>query len=90
MHRLFLIPEIVCLLCAELGNVGAKRSLAAFAQTCSAFSEPALDALWYELHDVLPLVQCMPRDLWELQSIRLSQTLVHLVFSVSCAVADDI
>jgi hypothetical protein len=72
--------------------VGAKRSLAAFAQTCLAFSEPALHALWYELYDLLPLVQCMPRDLWKLESSGHWQgkKLVHLFSSISCAVADAI
>jgi hypothetical protein len=79
MHRCLLIPEIVYLLCLELGNVSAEASLAAFAQTCLVFSEPALDALWYELYDLQPLVKCMPRDLWEVEYIGQSQEekLVH-------------
>jgi hypothetical protein len=81
MHRCLLIPEIVSLFCTELGNVGAKRSLAAFAQTRLAFSEPALDALWYELHSLIPLVQCMPCDLWKLDQ----EKLVNLFSSISCA-----
>jgi hypothetical protein len=70
--------------------MGAKRSLAAFAQTCLVFSEPALDALWYELHGLLPLVRCMPCDLWKLESHSPRKALVHLLFSISCAVADAI
>jgi hypothetical protein len=64
MHRCLLISEIIHLICAELGGVCAKKSLAGLAQTCLAFREPALDALWYELHGLLPLVRCMPQDLW--------------------------
>jgi hypothetical protein len=67
MHRCF-IPDITLLICSELRNVKAQKSLAALAQTCWALSEPSLDALWYELHNLLPLVKCMPPDLWELKS----------------------
>ena len=87
MHRCLLIPELVCLLCDELGAMAANSSLAKLAQTCLAFSEPALNALWYELDDLLPLIQCMPCDLW---SIGEGEIVVHLISSISCAVADDI
>jgi hypothetical protein len=64
MHHCLLIHELACHICSEIRNMGAQKSLAALAQTCLSLSEPALDALWYELHDIVPLVQCMPRDLW--------------------------
>jgi hypothetical protein len=67
MHRCLYIPEISLLLCAELGGMRAKKSLAALARTCVALCEPALDVLWYELSDLLPLVKCMPSDLWRLE-----------------------
>jgi hypothetical protein len=59
-----LIPEIAQLFCEKLGALGAAGSLAALSQTCSALHEPALDALWHELHDIKPLVGCMPHGLW--------------------------
>jgi hypothetical protein len=87
MHCCLLIPEIVGFLCAELGCQDAKRSLAVFARTCLAISEPALDILRYELHDLLPLVQCMPCDLWKLES---GMELVLSFSSIYCTVADAI
>jgi hypothetical protein len=77
MHRCILIPEIVHLICAELGNVCARKSLAGLAQTCLWFREPALDALWYQLHDLSPLFKCMPPDLWEEIGVR--RRLVRLI-----------
>jgi hypothetical protein len=82
MHRCLLIPEIVCLVCLELRNEHPDASLAAFAQTCLVFSEPALNALWYELYDLQPLVKCMPRDLWEVEYIGQSQTEKLVLYSL--------
>ena len=38
----------------------------ALAQTCRSFLEPALNAVWFNLYDILRLLQVMPRDLWRL------------------------
>ncbi|KAF8547266.1 hypothetical protein OG21DRAFT_1425191, partial [Imleria badia] len=35
-------------------------TLAALAQTCRTFKEPALDELWGTLDDLTPLAQCLP------------------------------
>jgi hypothetical protein len=85
MHCCLLIPEIACLICTQFEDVDAKKSLAALAQTCLALREPALDALWYELDDLLPLVKCMPHDLLGLD---FTKTLVHLFSTISLSVAD--
>ena len=90
MHRCLLIPEIARLICSELRNVGARKSLAALAQTCLAISEPALDSLWYEIHDIIPLVKCMPPDLWRLDIDGERKKLVNLFSSSSCTLADDV
>ena len=34
--------------------------LSALARTCHTFKEPALDILWGELDNLLPLAQCLP------------------------------
>ena len=36
----------------------ARQALASLAQTCRAFSEPALDRLWEKLHSLEPLIRC--------------------------------
>ncbi|KAL0961254.1 hypothetical protein HGRIS_006216 [Hohenbuehelia grisea] len=46
-------------------------SVANFALTCRAFTEPALDRLWYELPGLCPLLQLFPEDCWELQRAEL-------------------
>ncbi|KAF8844218.1 hypothetical protein BDN67DRAFT_811638 [Paxillus ammoniavirescens] len=41
-------------------------SLAALARTCRAFQEPGLDALWFQLDDLTPLLKCLTQDVWVL------------------------
>ena len=65
-HRVLLITEILHLVCREIRKSLGRKALARFAQTCSRLREPALDALWYDLDSLIPLIQCMPRDLWKL------------------------
>jgi hypothetical protein len=65
IHRCFLIPEVVHRICAELRRICAGMSLASFARTCRWLREPSLNAVWYELHGLSPLVKCMPQNLWE-------------------------
>jgi hypothetical protein len=68
MHRVFIISEIFRLICEELGRLGGtlgRRTLARVARTCRTFQEPALYVLWYDLNSLLPLIQCMPPDLWK-------------------------
>jgi hypothetical protein len=33
--------------------------------TCRAFQEPAMDVLWRVQMSLVPLVKCLPTDLWE-------------------------
>jgi hypothetical protein len=68
MHRCFLIPEMVLLICSHLKDLHFIRDLAALAQTCQTLHDPALDTLWYELFDLALLVKCMPTDLWKIDS----------------------
>jgi hypothetical protein len=44
--------------------IDSPASLAALAGTSKAFSEPALDKLWYRIDNVYVLAKCMPRRLW--------------------------
>ncbi|KAF5376500.1 hypothetical protein D9615_008661 [Tricholomella constricta] len=62
MHHCLSIPEIVHLICSECDSLS---DLAALARTCRTFSEPAQDGLWYEIGNLIPLIKCMPEDLWK-------------------------
>jgi hypothetical protein len=59
-----LIPEIVDYICNQVDSL---QSLATLARTCRFFQEPALSYLWYELETPVPLIMCMPADLWKIE-----------------------
>ncbi|KAJ7673876.1 hypothetical protein DFH06DRAFT_1445406 [Mycena polygramma] len=78
MHSCLKIAEIVDIICSHIDltpvlrvggglrrdNTSAKCDLAAVAQTCMAFREPALDYLWSSTALAELLIRCMPSDLW--------------------------
>jgi hypothetical protein len=78
MHRSLLISEVVVKICQELAypchGILFFGSLAGFATTCRAISEPALDVLWHEQSSLAPLLRCMPSDLWEARVVANGQT----------------
>jgi len=37
-------------------------TFAALARTCRRFKEPALNALWKDMDDFMPLILCLPED----------------------------
>jgi hypothetical protein len=70
MHKALLISEVVANVCSELVSEHLfdcqyPGTLSAFAATCRAISEPALDALWRTQLSLAPLLRCMAPDLWE-------------------------
>ncbi|KAJ7291667.1 hypothetical protein C8J57DRAFT_1458425 [Mycena rebaudengoi] len=75
MHHFFSVPELVELLCEEVGDqdndlseddpATSCQDLAAFACTATVFQRPALDALWLHQESLINIVLCMPADLWE-------------------------
>lgn len=46
------------------------RTLTALARVSKAFSETALDALWRDLHSLLPLIMLLPQDAFQLDTGR--------------------
>ncbi|KAJ7168996.1 hypothetical protein C8R46DRAFT_1350448 [Mycena filopes] len=68
MHPALQIQEIRELICDIVqGSYGSRRSsLAALARTSTLFQEPALNALWREMDSLIPLLLCLPQDVWEL------------------------
>ncbi|EIW85527.1 hypothetical protein CONPUDRAFT_142055 [Coniophora puteana RWD-64-598 SS2] len=57
MHRALLIAEVAH---AIAFHQLSKKDLVALARTCRLFCDPALDALWAELNDITPLLDCLP------------------------------
>ncbi|KIK98960.1 hypothetical protein PAXRUDRAFT_823302 [Paxillus rubicundulus Ve08.2h10] len=74
MHNALHIQEILSnvfnRVCTDRGGFewqpNLNPSLAALARTCRAFQEPALDALWFQLDDLTPLLKCLTKDVWTL------------------------
>ncbi len=56
--------ELCRLICEQIGSKD-KRTLFQLCLSCKALMEPALDLLWYELDDLVPLMRCLPLDLYE-------------------------
>ncbi|KAJ7208498.1 hypothetical protein GGX14DRAFT_633250 [Mycena pura] len=68
MHRALQIAEIVDLICSQIAlqslHPGPSGDLAALARTSKVFLDPALNGLWRYQDTFLPILQCMPDDLW--------------------------
>lgn len=69
MHRVHSIPEVVRQVmehlhprryCTNEAKKKLRSTLLNAALTCSAFSGPALDVLWYWMDDILPLFKLLP------------------------------
>ncbi|KIJ13238.1 hypothetical protein PAXINDRAFT_170688 [Paxillus involutus ATCC 200175] len=76
MHRCFLVPELVRMICTQLQLMAFergieegeqepamkeyKRTLYRLAITCQAFKETALDILWSDIDSLQPLLRCLP------------------------------
>jgi hypothetical protein len=64
MSRTLQCPELCRLICEEIGS-DDKRTLFRLSISCRRFMEPALDVLWYKLDSFVPLMLCMPKDLYQ-------------------------
>ena len=55
--------------CRELVDAICHRcdrtTLLSLSVSCLAISDSALNALWYNIPSIVPLIRCMPDDLWE-------------------------
>ncbi|OBZ69057.1 hypothetical protein A0H81_11277 [Grifola frondosa] len=54
-------------------------TLAVLARTSRAFHEPAIDRLWEELYNLVPIVQCFPTDTWKEKQHCLRLDILHEV-----------
>ncbi|KAJ7666779.1 hypothetical protein DFH06DRAFT_251248 [Mycena polygramma] len=67
MDQALFISEIFALICESSQS---KQPLSALARTCRFFHEQALQALWREMHSIVPLLKCFPDDLFFIRAIR--------------------
>lgn len=70
MHQALLVPEVLLEIFAHVNcdniesyttPVSTQKSLAALAETCKAFYEPAMELLWAEIDQLEPLLGCVTR-----------------------------
>ncbi|KAJ7162671.1 hypothetical protein C8R43DRAFT_1062958 [Mycena crocata] len=76
MHRAFSILEVIEAVFCELY---VPKELAALAVTCKSFQDPALDVLWRTQDSIIPLLACMPDDLFNMRPNLSSSRGLHLV-----------
>lgn len=69
MHRSLQIPEILSEILASISPESQKdrASQAAMARTCKLFYEPAMNALWFKINSITPLLKCLPQYTWDEQ-----------------------
>ncbi|KAJ7291721.1 hypothetical protein C8J57DRAFT_1705207 [Mycena rebaudengoi] len=71
----FFIPELVELICEELGHPHVyRKDLAALARTATVFHDAALDVLWRHQGSPVHVILCMPTDLWESERLAKKQS----------------
>lgn len=63
MHRALEIPELIHAIASSTDDDDGRTRLA-FALTCRAFLEPAIDLLWVSQDGLYNLIRCLPQDLW--------------------------
>jgi hypothetical protein len=70
MDHFFSIPELVELICKELGYAPVRhKDLAALARTATVFHAAALDVLWRHQGSPMNVILCMPADLWKFEEL---------------------
>lgn len=65
-HAFFSIDEMLVHLSASVADTSGQWGLVSLARVSKAISEHALNALWYSLPSVLPLVYLLPRDSYQI------------------------
>ena len=65
MHPCLNVDEILRLLACELVGSEARATAVALGSCCKSFEDPVLDALWETQHRLIPLLKCLPQDVWE-------------------------
>jgi hypothetical protein len=71
MHRCLYIQEIISIIFKYLDK---KRDVVALATTCKTFRDPALQIVWSEIRSLVPLIRCLPSDIWYERTYSISGT----------------
>jgi hypothetical protein len=79
MHRCLMIPEICVQICNEICELQSRKTLAAMAQSCRTFEQPALSILWHTQLSMGPMMGCLPDGVWEQSAESGATTLVNVV-----------
>ncbi|GJE91783.1 F-box protein [Phanerochaete sordida] len=58
MHPVLQIDEIL----VDILSTVDRASLRSLGLACKTFYEPAMNALWYRIHSLVPLLACLPED----------------------------
>ncbi|KAJ7026855.1 hypothetical protein C8F04DRAFT_1123937, partial [Mycena alexandri] len=73
MHRCWLIPEMLQMICSHLppglSPNAMSAALAALARTSRVFQGPAIDILWRKQYTLLHFLKCMPSDLFSFRYV---------------------
>ncbi|KAF8887135.1 hypothetical protein BD779DRAFT_1528264 [Infundibulicybe gibba] len=62
MHQCLLIQEILQVICAHINY--PRRDMLAVALVCRDFFDASMDQLWYHVSNLIPVLQCLPSDIW--------------------------
>ncbi|KDQ49744.1 hypothetical protein JAAARDRAFT_200577 [Jaapia argillacea MUCL 33604] len=71
MHKAWNVLEIFEIIATFAGG-GKLANVVSLALTCHDFTEPSLDIVWRILPDIVPLIKCMPPDLWETERVQVN------------------
>ncbi|KAF8887124.1 hypothetical protein BD779DRAFT_1722443, partial [Infundibulicybe gibba] len=63
MHRCLFIQEVLRMICMHVGTY-LRRNLLAVALVCRHFFDPSMDCFWLEIPSLLPVLGCLPPDIW--------------------------
>jgi len=66
-HRCWAVNEIVSAIVAILVRDGKKASAVALASCSKSLEEPALGEIWRRVSTLVPLVKCLPPEVWEIR-----------------------
>jgi hypothetical protein len=64
MHPCLSVDEITRFLAHELVASEAKATAVSLARCCRSFEDPVLDALWRTQEGLIPLLKCLPQEVW--------------------------
>lgn len=86
MHVCLNVDEIVRLIACELVESKEKATAVALACCRKDFEDPVLDTLWETQEKLLPLLRCLPGDVWNGDGCTVSEPTMHILPSLNCSI----